>query len=72
MYAAKDCARYRPAARIPQAEDSAAGNIGLRCVASALEKSLSGELAERQRRLHHRRLRRIGRGIGGGLLGEGA
>ena len=29
------CARYRPAARIPQAEDSSAANVGFRCVRDA-------------------------------------
>jgi formylglycine-generating enzyme required for sulfatase activity len=35
LCAANYCARYRPAARIPQAEDGAASNIGFRCAASA-------------------------------------
>ena len=38
LCAANYCARYRPAARIPQAEDGSAGNIGFRCAASAPEK----------------------------------
>lgn len=35
LCAANYCARYRPAARIPQAEDGSASNIGFRCAASA-------------------------------------
>jgi formylglycine-generating enzyme required for sulfatase activity len=38
LCAANYCARYRPAARIPQAEDGAASNIGFRCAASAPRK----------------------------------
>ncbi len=30
------CARYRPSARIPQAEDSGSSNIGFRCAADAM------------------------------------
>jgi formylglycine-generating enzyme required for sulfatase activity len=33
LCAADACARYRPAARIPQAEDSGASNVGFRCAA---------------------------------------